>query len=290
MTTGQVIRTHSNICYVLVEGNEIECRPRGKFRLDRQDVLAGDLVEVTLLADGEGRIERVLPRRTVLQRPAVANVDQAIVVFTLREPEPNYLFLDRVLLHAEQAGVELILALNKVDLCTPEEVAAFAAIYQPTGYPLLTMAAKVGEGVSQLRPYLAGKVSVLAGQSGVGKSRLVRALEPEREDVRVGAVSGKLRRGRHTTRHVELIPTSQGLLADAPGFTYLEFEGLEKSDLPRLFPEFASLEGGCRFHDCIHRKEPDCAVRQAVAEGRIAPSRYEHYLVFLQEIEQQKRW
>lgn len=290
MATGQVIRTHSNICYVLVEGHEIECRPRGKFRLDRQDVLAGDMVEVMPLEDGEGRIEKVLPRTTVLQRPAVANVDQAIVVFTLHEPEPNLQFLDRVLVHAEHAGVHIKIVLNKVDLCTAEEVEAFRGIYRPAGYPVLPVSAKLGQGVEAIRPCLSGRLSVLAGQSGVGKSRLVRALEPERSDIRVGAVSDKLGRGKHTTRHVELIATSGGLLADAPGFTYLEFTGLEKADLVKLFPEFRELAPGCRFTDCQHRKEPDCAVAAAVAEGLIKPSRYENYLAFLAEIEQQKRW
>lgn len=290
MATGRVIRTHSNISYVLAEGREVECRARGKFRLDRQDVLAGDLVEVTLLEDGEGRIEKVLPRGTVMQRPAVANVDQAIPVFTLREPEANLQFLDRVLVHAEQAGLRILIALNKIDLCTEADVAEFAAIYEPAGYQVLPMAAKTGQGVGAIRSHLADRLSVLAGQSGVGKSRLVRTLEPGRQDIRVGAVSDKLGRGRHTTRHVELIPTCGGLLVDAPGFTYLEFGGLEKADLATCFPEFRPLAPACRFADCLHRKEPDCAVLEAVGRGLIRPSRHENYLAFLAEIEQQKRW
>jgi ribosome biogenesis GTPase / thiamine phosphate phosphatase len=287
---GQVIRTHSNICYVLVDGQELECRPRGKLRLDGQDVLAGDYVEVMVVGEREGRIDRVLPRRSVLQRPQVANVDQVVVVFTLREPEINLPFLDRVLVHAEQAGVRPILVLNKTDLYRPAEVDAIREIYRPAGYPVLPMAARHGDGIDALRPLLLDRLSVLAGQSGVGKSRLIRALEPSRGDVRVGEISEKLGRGKHTTRHVELISTAGGLLADAPGFTYLEFTGMMKQDLAPCFSEFRDEAAGCRFSDCLHRAEPDCAVRAAVDAGGIARSRYEHYLQFLNEIEQLRRW
>lgn len=290
MPVGQVIRSHSNIYYVLVEGREVECRPRGRFRLDKQQVRAGDLVEVTLIGD-EGRIDAILPRRTELHRPPIANVDQALVVFTLKEPEADYLFLDRVLIHVEQAGVEPIILLNKVDLLEPGEVAAFTEMYQRVGYPVYPIAARTGQGLDAIRPLLKGKLSVLAGHSGVGKSRLVQALEPSREGIRVGALSEKLGRGRHTTRHVELIPLSTGgLLADAPGFTYLEFTGMEKWDLARYYPEFRQRAGECRFDDCLHRKEPDCAVREAVEAGAIPRSRYENYLTFLAEVEALKRW
>jgi ribosome biogenesis GTPase len=286
-----VIRSHSNIYYVLTDGREVECRPRGRFRLEKQDVLAGDLVEIHM-EGGEGRIDKVLPRKTYLQRPAVANVDQALVVFTIREPEADYLFLDRVLIHVEQAGVTPVLLLNKVDLLEPEQVAEFRRHYgEMIGYPVLAIAAKPGLGLAELRPHLQGKLSVLAGHSGVGKSRLVRALEPGREDVRVGELSAKLGRGKHTTRHVELIRLSDGgLLADAPGFTYLEFQAMEKWDLPGFFPEFRRYSGQCRFDDCLHRKEPDCAVRAAVEAGELPRTRYQNYLLFLQEVEAQKRW
>ncbi|HEY8346913.1 MAG TPA: ribosome small subunit-dependent GTPase A [Symbiobacteriaceae bacterium] len=290
MPVGQVIRSHSNIYYVMVEGREVECRPRGRFRLDKQMVLAGDLVEVTVVGD-EGRIDRILPRRTELQRPPIANVDQALVVFTLKEPVADYLFLDRVLVHVEHAGVEPVILLNKVDLLTPEEVEGFVALYGRVGYPVYPISALTGQGLDALRPVLWDKLSVLAGHSGVGKSHLVRALEPSRQDVRVGELSHKLGRGKHTTRHVELIPLSSGgLLADAPGFTYLEFAGMEKRDLGRYFPEFREPSRECRFDDCLHRKEPDCAVRAAVEEGVIPRSRYEHYLLFLAEVESLKRW
>lgn len=291
MPVGHVIRAHSNIYYVLVEGREVECRPRGKFRLDKQGVLAGDMVEVRL-EEGAGRIDKVLPRRSSLQRPAVANVDQALVVFTIREPEVDYLFLDRVLVHTEQTGIDVILILNKVDLLTADEIAAFRRRYgEQAGYRVVTLAAKHGMGIDALRPLLDAKVSVLAGHSGVGKSRLIRALEPGREDVRVGELSAKMGRGKHTTRHVELIPISSGgLVADTPGFTYLEFQGMEKWDVPRYFREFTRYRGQCRFDDCMHNKEPDCAVKAAVEAEEIDGQRYKHYLLFLQEVEALKRW
>lgn len=292
MPVGHVIRSHSNIFYVLVDGQEIECRPRGKLRLDKlHQVRTGDLVEVQIEGD-EGRIDKVLPRRNSLERPSVANVDQAVVLFTLTEPEADYPFLDRVLVHIEQVGVEALILLNKVDLLDPETVERFRHAYQElVGYPVLPVSAREGQGVELVRPYLSGKTSVLAGHSGVGKSRLIRALEPDRNDIKVGALSEKLGRGKHTTRHVELIPlTGGGLVADTPGFTYLEFQEIDKWTLRDYFPEFSRRLGQCRFDDCLHHKEPDCAVRQAVEAAEIPRSRYESYLTFLAEVEASKRW
>lgn len=291
MPVGQVIRSHSNIFYVLVDGRTVECRPRGKFRLDKLQVRTGDLVEIHLEGE-EGRIDKLLPRRTSLERPPVANVDQAVLIFTLKEPGADYPFLDRVLVHIEQVGVDVLILLNKVDLLEEAEVAAFLRTYgEQVGYPVLPIAALGGLGVEAVRPYLVGKTSVLAGHSGVGKSRLIRALEPDRDDVKVGALSEKLGRGKHTTRHVELIPLSGGgLVADAPGFTYLEFQEIDKWSLRDYFPEFRRRLGQCRFDDCLHRKEPDCAVRAAVEAGEIARTRYENYLAFLMEVEAMKRW
>ncbi len=290
MPIAQIIRAHANTFYVLLEGREFACQPRGKFRLTETTVRVGDAVEVTPLAAGEGRIERVLPRRNELTRPPIANVDQAALVFTRRDPDTGLLLLDRFLVHAERAGIRVLIVLNKVDLMTPAEVAEFAAAYGGLGYPVYPISARQGTGLDALVPALAGRITVLAGASGAGKSRLSRALLPG-QAVRVGELSEKLRRGRHTTRHVELMPLpGGGLLADTPGFTYLEFEGIEAGDLARYFPELGRLHDRCRFADCRHRAEPDCAVLAAVAAGAIARSRYDHYLQFLAEIEEKKRW
>ncbi len=291
MPIGQVIRSHSNIYYVLVEDQELECRPRGKLRLGDLRVLAGDLVEVVDAGIGEGRIDRVLPRRTCLARPPVANADQCLVVFTLRDPAVDLLFLDRLLVQVEQAGLRLLIALNKTDLYPPHETEAFIAAYSGSaGYPVLPVSVREGTGLDALRPYLQNQISVLAGHSGVGKSRLITQLAPGRE-ARVGELSAKMGRGRHTTRHVELIPVpGGGLVADAPGFTHEDFAPMEKRDLGGYFPEFAPFVAACRFPDCLHRREPDCSVKAAHAAGRILPHRYRHYLAFLDEIEAQRKW
>lgn len=291
MAQGQVIRSHSNIFYVLVEGEVIECRPRGRFRLDRTGVLAGDRVEVERTGN-EGRIQAVLERRSVLHRPPVANVDQALILFTLAQPEADFPFLDRVLIHVEQAGVEPVILLNKIDLVEPERVAAFVKAYRDqVGYTVHPIVAKSGEGLEVLPALLKDRVSVLAGHSGVGKSRLARTLLPEREDLRVGELSEKLGRGKHTTRHVELLPLpTGGLIVDSPGFTYLEFQEMEKRELQEYFPELRARKEGCRFADCLHAKEPDCAVQAALAAGEIPASRYQNYRLFLTEVEALKRW
>lgn len=276
--------------YVLVGNAVVECHPRGKFRLKDQKVLAGDRVEVTLTGDGTGRIDRVLPRVTRLQRPPVANVDQAVLVCTLREPPADLRFLDRVLVHAGQAGVHMRIALNKVELLTADEAAAFASTYAAVGYAVDRVSAATGDGLDRLREALAGHTSVLAGQSGVGKSRLTRALAPGHRAA-VGHLSPRLGHGRHTTRHVELIPLpGGGLIADAPGFTHQVFSGLEPRELGDLFIDFTRPAANCRFDDCLHRAEPDCGVKAAVAAGAIQPFRYEHYLEFLAEIEAARKW
>lgn len=291
MAIGHVIRSHSNLFYVLVDGRELECRPRGHFRLSSTHVLVGDRVDVSVQPGGEGRIDKVLPRRSELTRPAIANVDQAAIVYTIKSPETDRLLLDRFLVHAEYAGIKVLLVLGKIDLLAPGEAEAFAGAYGAIGYPVYPISALQGTGLPALAEALADQTTVLAGASGVGKSRLARALLPERQDVRVGELSEKLGRGRHTTRHVELMPLpGGGLLADSPGFTYLEFESMEKQQLADCFPEFRAAAGQCRFDDCVHRAEPGCRVRELVADGTIMQSRYDHYLTFLAEVEAQRKW
>lgn len=291
MTRGRVLRSHSNIFYVDVAGELIACRPRGKFRLGKsgRPVCVGDWVEVTLSGAAEGRIDKVLPRQSALSRPPVANVDQALVVFTLQRPEADYLLLDRFLVHAESAGIEVRIVLNKIDLTQPEQAAAFQDQYERVGYPVHPVSALTGQGLEELSVVLTGRTSVLAGQSGVGKSALLAALNPHHQ-VQVGELSARQGRGRHTTRHVELVPAAGGLLVDTPGFTHLEFDDMQPPDLARLFPEFRSLLARCRFDDCLHRAEPDCAVKACLHDGGIVVHRYEHYLMFLTEIEEQRKW
>ncbi|MCL5047092.1 MAG: ribosome small subunit-dependent GTPase A [Actinobacteria bacterium] len=286
MLDGRVIRSHGQIYYVLVGERLLECRQRGRFRLEKRRVLAGDRVKVTPLGKDSGVIEEILPRVTALTRPPVANVDQAVVVFTARSPELNLPLLDRFLVLVEAAGLDVVLCLNKVDLLEPGRADAVLGPYRAVGYRAVGTSALTGEGVDDLRPLLSGKVSVLAGQSGVGKSRLLNALVPG-ADLRTGELSS-IQRGTHTTRHVELLEVGSGetggLVADSPGFSFLELNHIEKGELASLFPEMRELGPDCRFSGCLHYQEPDCVVKEAVEEGRIAAARYEHYRQFLAEI------
>lgn len=280
---GRVLRSHSNLFSVQADGREWPCRQRGRFRLERNAVLTGDWVLFEPQPDGSGYIVRIEERQNQLIRPPIANVDQAIIVFTAREPDLNLPLLDRFLVLAEWSDIGVVLCLNKADLITPEEAEAIAAPYRQVGYTVLPIAAKFGRGVDRLKPLLKGRVSVLAGQSGVGKSRLANALAPGLT-LRTGEVSQKLGRGRHTTRHVELLAVGGGLLADTPGFSLLDVTGIPKDQLWLCFPEFVTYGNRCRFPSCLHYKEPDCAVKAAVQDGHIQDARYRRYVEFLEEI------
>lgn len=282
---GRVVRSYSNVYYVDIGGQVLECRPRGRLKLRDERVLAGDLVRVSPAGPGLGAVDAILPRRNSLSRPAVANVDQVVLVFAIHEPDLDLLLLDRFLVRLGLEGLPAALCLNKSDLATHDESEAVAEVYRPLVTRVTTLSAHTGVGLEDLRQVLAGQVSVLAGPSGAGKSSLLNALDPSL-DLRTGLVSRKVRRGTHTTRHVELIPTGQGgLVADTPGFTHLELENIKPSDLGWYYPEIADLAPTCRFSGCLHRAEPDCQVKQAVAEGRLDAGRYRRYLTLLVEVE-----
>jgi ribosome biogenesis GTPase len=250
--------------------------------------MVGDRVLISEQAGGSGVIEAILPRTTVLAKPAVANVEQAIVVFTLAEPTANLPLVDRFLVMAERAGLSPALCLNKVDLSTPAEAEAAEAVYRPTGYPMTRVSAILGDGLDGLRSLITGRVSVLAGQSGTGKSTLLNVLVPGLQ-LRTGAVSRKVSRGTHTTRHVELVEVAHdgivaGVVADTPGFTGIEFSSLPSAQLGECFPEIRRLTGGCRFQGCMHAREPGCVVRAAAGGPGLAGSRYESYERILGEL------
>lgn len=291
---GRVVRAHGFVYYVAAGGALWECRPRGRFKLqDRaRPVLAGDRVRIRPAGDGEAVIEEVLPRRNELERPPVANVDQAIIVFTLAQPELDRRLLDRFLAVAESHDLHVLLVLNKIDLVPAEAVAAAAEPYRRVGYEVFPTCARTGEGVDALKARLAGRFSVLAGQSGVGKSRLANAIQPGL-NLRTGDVSAKLQRGRHTTRHVELLRVEAvpgAVLADTPGFSFLQLAQVPAEGLQYCFREFPAFSSACRFPGCLHRAEPGCAVKAAVARGEIDPVRYDSYLAFLAEIEALPRY
>lgn len=270
---------------VLVSPMVYQCRLRGRLRLDERRVLPGDRVVVSIDSSGQGIVEKILPRQTQLFRPSVANVDQAVIVQAVAEPPPNALLIDRLLVLAEHAGLEAVVVFNKADLGLDSEVSELIGVYRNAGYPVITTSAKTGKGLDDLKQVFAGRVSTLAGPSGVGKSSLINAILPG-ANLQTGAVSQRLGRGKHTTRHVELLQLAGGgLLADTPGFSQLVLPSdLEKARLQELFIEFRPFAGDCRFTGCLHFKEPDCAVREAVSRGEIAQRRYDNYLVLLEEL------
>ncbi len=282
MPTGRVIASHSNFYDVQVGGAVYRCRPRGRFKLEGTRVLAGDMVVFREAGAGEGYIEGVEPRKVELTRPPIANVDQAVVVFTQVQPDKNYALVDRFLVMAEGKGLAVTLCLNKRDLLPDDEVTEAVRYYRAAGYEVIPVSAKQAMNIDALRAALAGKVSVLAGQSGVGKSTILNRLVPGAELV-TGGLSRKVQRGKHTTRHVSLLDTGDGLVADTPGFTNIEIGEIRPNELAADFPEFEKYDGKCRFSGCLHDHEPGCAVKEAVAAGAIAPTRYQHYLDFLGE-------
>lgn len=270
------------------EGEEITCRLRGRLRREALGVVAGDFVLVGGTR-ADPVVEEVLPRRNLLDRPTVANVDQVLVVFSYRDPPLDLGHVGRVLVGAEKAGVDAVAVLSKADLLAEAERREVLELFRAVPYRLVVTSAVTGEGLEELRPLLDGRVSVLAGQSGVGKSRLLNALKPGL-GLATGEISPRIRRGRHTTRLARLLDVDGGMVADTPGFSRLDLEGVEPRHLGALFPELAALAPECRFADCYHRAEPECAVRKAVEEGRVARWRYRLYLELLAEIEEALPW
>lgn len=286
---GRVLSCFGDRVAVRVEGGkELFCRFRGRLRRQGLSVVAGDLVEVRE-RQGAWVVEETLPRRNFLEKPAVANVDQVLVVFSWRFPPLDLGYVGRVLARAEREMVEGVAVLSKADLMVAEELAEARALFAPLPYPFLVISAVSGQGLEEARRLLRGKVSVLAGQSGVGKSSLLNALRPDLS-LATGELSRKRGRGRHTTRLARLLEVGGGMVADTPGFSKLDFEGVDKRELSSLFPEIAALAPHCRYSDCSHRAEPGCAVREAAEGGQVAPWRYQVYLELWSEREEAEPW
>lgn len=290
MKTGIVIKAYSGFYYVRdEEGHLFECKLRGRFKKDKNNAIPGDRVQWEDLGNGAGVIEEILPRTTLLTRPAVANVEQVIITFAAKKPALHYKLLDQFLLMAEASELHTVICLNKVDQVTMEEAQEMLALYREIGYETIYCSAKEKIGLDELREILQDKISVFAGASGVGKSALLNAIQPGLK-LATGDLSQKIKRGMHTTRHVELLPlTFGGLVADTPGFSFFEWEFLPSEELPYLFPEMVEHLGGCRFQDCTHSAEPGCLVKKAVEEGKVHPRRYENYVTILKEIQENER-
>lgn len=290
MAQGQIRKALSGFYYVEQNGKLIQCRGRGIFRNRGESPLVGDMVDFTKDSESDGSVDKIYPRKNELVRPPIANVDQAILVFSVKEPNFNTILLDRFLVVLESFFVKPIICLTKMDLLSDAEMAEiqpFIEDYKAIGYELLTTFKDDSTLMERLQPMLEGKTSVLAGQSGVGKSTLLNTLIPEL-DLKTGIISKSLGRGKHTTRHVELIEVCGGLLADTPGFSSFDFDTIEKEELTACLPEFQRISEDCKFRGCLHIKEPKCAVKAAAETGEIRPYRYEHYVQFLQEIMDRK--
>ena len=292
---GTIIKGYSGFYYVAFDGELYECSLRGKNRQKKVKFLPGDkvLFRIGKGVDDDtrgGAIEELVPRKNELVRPPVANLDQLVILSALADPAPDLRLIDRLTVFAQWNEVTPVLCFNKADLVTKEAQEKLAEIYAPTGFPVVFCSTVTGEGIEEVKAMLHGKFSVLAGNSGVGKSSLMNAIS-DRWQLATGQVSEKLGRGRHTTRHVELFQLDQNtLLADTPGFSTLTLpEDLKREELSRLFPEFLARLSDCRFATCMHKNEPDCAVKEALIHGEVAQSRYDNYLAFLEEVIQQER-
>ena len=279
----------SGFYYVDLDGETVTCRGRGKLRHQKVTPLVGDRVEVTLNEDGTGAVEAVLPRRNQLARPAVANLVQLVILCANVNPVSDPYVIDRVSAVAAGKGCEVVIAINKCDLDPGD---ALAELYTAAGFPVLRLSAVTGEGIGPLRELLQGKVSAFTGNSGVGKSSVLNALEPQFA-IETGEVSDKLGRGRHTTRHVELFRVGDALVADTPGFSSFEadrFGLLDQETLEAGFREFRPYLGQCRFVGCSHTKEKGCAVLEAVEAGAIPKSRHESYVRLYREVKERRPW
>ncbi len=285
---GKITRGVGGFYYVFVPAKDklYECRAKGAFRNDKIKPLVGDTVEIQIISeeDASGNLERILPRKSCLVRPAVANVDQVLVITAVRNPDISLNLLDRLLIHVEQQRLPVLICLNKSDLDEEQKGIQIAAAYEAAGYPVLRISAFEKGDVDRVRSCLKGKTTTVAGPSGVGKSTLINRLQQEIY-METGEVSRKSSRGRHTTRHSQLIPIDrESYILDTPGFGAMDLFDLEKEDLASCYREFAPYEGECRFAGCSHIHEPVCGVKDAVQQGKISEFRYQTYRTLYEEL------
>lgn len=290
---GKIVKGISGFYYVhVVESGIYECKAKGIFRQQKMKPLVGDDVEIDIISEEKktGNVAAILPRKNALIRPAVANVDQALLIFAAASPNPNFNLLDRFLVMMGRQDVPVILCFNKCDLITEEHQQEIASIYEASGCKILFVSAKKELGLKKLQEILEGKTTTVAGPSGVGKSSLINLLAPE-ACMETGEISKKIERGRHTTRHAELIQLKgDGYIMDTPGFSSLYLPEMEKEELQDCYPEFAAYEPYCRFQGCSHISEPDCGVKEALSEGKIHPVRYENYCQLYGELKDRKKY
>ncbi|GAB3067649.1 ribosome small subunit-dependent GTPase A [Virgibacillus ainsalahensis] len=290
MAEGRIIKALSGFYYVQADDKTYRCRGRGVFRNQNITPLVGDFVVFDINESDEGYIMEIKQRENELVRPPIANIDQAIIVASASNPGFSSTLLDRFLILIEGKDIEPVIFITKMDAATndqKQEIEQYQIDYQQIGYEVELLSSKEPANFPLLKHYFSGKVTVFAGQSGVGKSSLLNAFDPSLL-LKTGEISKSLGRGKHTTRHVELVQVHNGLVADTPGFSALDFKGIEPQDLTDCFPEMRQRKGECKFRGCMHYKEPGCAIKQDVETGQIHAYRYKHYLSFLEEIQSRK--
>ena len=288
---GKIIKGIGGFYYIKTEEGLIECKARGKFRHKDIKPMVGDNVTIQI-ENGKGVIEEIHKRTSELVRPTVANVSLAFIVFAVKNPDINFDLLNKFLVLCEYNNIEVIVCLNKIDLVSEEEREEIKKRINDIGYEVLFINAKQGIGIERLKEKMNGNVTVFCGPSGAGKSTLINQLA-DKEHMQTGNVSEKLGRGKHTTRHSELIEVAQGFIVDTPGFSTLEIKDLmDKNSLKYCFPEFSEYNDNCKYRGCLHYKEPKCALKDAVEEGKVNKYRYDFYIKSLEEImeEEKNKW
>lgn len=285
---GKIIKGIGGFYYVKTADQVVQTRGRGIFRKEGITPTVGDQVEYTILEDGDGVIDRILPRKNEFPRPPIANVDAVVIVFAASRPKPNFDLIDKFLVMAESKGVQAILCMNKCDLISDKKADEILRRYQGV-YPSVRLCATTGEGIEDLRKLTTGRNTAFAGPSGVGKSTITNLLIPD-ACMDTSDVSHKTNRGRHTTRHVEIFELPEGgSIYDTPGFTSFDISDVEAEELDQYYPDILKYKQQCRFDDCRHIREPECAVRHALEEGELEPLRYQSYVRLFEELKDKRR-
>lgn len=288
MLTGTILKGIGGFYYISTEKGIYECKARGIFRKNKITPVAGDICEIEEISEFIGNIVKIDKRKNQFIRPPIANVDNMFIVFAASNPPPATLLIDKLTIVAEKQGITPIIIINKMDLADTETEKLTQA-YRLANYSVICVSAKQNEGIEQIKPYLKNKLSVFTGCSGVGKSSILNLLAPEAE-FETGNISQKIKRGKNTTREVVLFPSEGGYIADTPGFSFLEVNDIKANELENYFYEFAPYVGCCRFRGCNHKSEPDCEIKKALSEGKIAESRYKSYIRIYDELKNIKEW